>query len=182
MLSARQVEQHNSRESCWIIVSGNVYDVTSFLDAHPGGSSIILKYAGKDATEAYEPIHPPTALDDHLSTEYHLGPVDPATLPVKRPAVPAEGVSPAGQGSVLPPLGTIISILDFEVMLPEIQCLPSAPNLAFIIRFAVGDRKASSVNESMGILHVWCNRHDLQVVLSPFTMSGTLTFTVLNYT
>lgn len=35
-----------------------------------------MKYAGKDATSAYEPIHPPDALDKNLPKEKHLGPVD----------------------------------------------------------------------------------------------------------
>ncbi len=67
VLTGPQVAEHASRESCWIIVHGKVYDVTDFLDGtslsinalrcctytaleHPGGSKIILKYAGKDAT------------------------------------------------------------------------------------------------------------------------------------
>ncbi len=65
-VSIEEVQKHCNRESCWIIVHGNVYDVTEFLDDHPGkwiacdkdefksiklgGSKIILKYAGKDAT------------------------------------------------------------------------------------------------------------------------------------
>jgi cytochrome b involved in lipid metabolism len=40
----------SSRESCWVIIKGLVYDVTNFLDEHPGGAGIILKYGGKDAT------------------------------------------------------------------------------------------------------------------------------------
>ena len=40
----------SSRESCWVIIKGEVYDVTDFLDDHPGGAAIILKYGGKDAT------------------------------------------------------------------------------------------------------------------------------------
>jgi hypothetical protein len=40
----------STRESCWVIIKGEVYDVTNFLDHHPGGAAIILKYAGKDAT------------------------------------------------------------------------------------------------------------------------------------
>lgn len=43
---------------------------------HPGGAKIILKYAGKDATAAYEPIHPPDALDKNLPPEKHLGEVE----------------------------------------------------------------------------------------------------------
>ena len=68
ILTGPEVAKHNSRESCWIIVHGKVYDVTDFLDGtpespvfhlsppddgtaeHPGGSRIILKYAGQDAT------------------------------------------------------------------------------------------------------------------------------------
>jgi cytochrome b involved in lipid metabolism len=40
----------STRESCWVIIKGQVYDVTNFLDDHPGGAAIILKYGGKDAT------------------------------------------------------------------------------------------------------------------------------------
>ena len=47
---------------------------------HPGGPKIILKYAGKDATEEYEPIHPPDTLDKYLPKEKHLGPVNMDTV------------------------------------------------------------------------------------------------------
>ncbi|TFK78350.1 cytochrome b5, partial [Polyporus arcularius HHB13444] len=80
LISGKEVAQHNSRESCWIIVHGKVYDVTEFLDDHPGGSKIILKYAGKDATAEYDPIHPPDAIKTHLPPEKHLGDVDPQTV------------------------------------------------------------------------------------------------------
>ncbi|KAG6335408.1 hypothetical protein ID866_3682, partial [Astraeus odoratus] len=66
----------------------NVYDVTEFLDDRfmcdgcPGGSKIILKYAGKDATEEYDPIHPPDAITTNLKPNKHLGPVDPRTIEV----------------------------------------------------------------------------------------------------
>ena len=35
-----------------------------------------MKYAGKDATSAYEPIHPPDALEKNLPLEKHLGDID----------------------------------------------------------------------------------------------------------
>lgn len=47
MLTATDVAKHNNRDSCWIIVEGQVYDVTDFLEEHPGGANIILRYAGK---------------------------------------------------------------------------------------------------------------------------------------
>ncbi|KAJ3760979.1 FMN-dependent dehydrogenase-domain-containing protein [Lentinula raphanica] len=74
--SLQEVSKHNNSKSCWVIINKRVYDVTDFLQEHPGGSSIILKYAGRDATSAYEPIHPSDALDKNLSPSQHLGPLD----------------------------------------------------------------------------------------------------------
>ncbi|KAL1749052.1 FMN-dependent dehydrogenase-domain-containing protein [Schizophyllum fasciatum] len=47
-----------------------------FCQDHPGGAAIILKYAGRDATSVYEPIHPADALEKHLAKSQHLGPVN----------------------------------------------------------------------------------------------------------
>lgn len=75
------VAKHNTEDSCWVILYGNVYDVTEFLPSHPGGSKIILSLSGKDATEEYDPVHPPGTLEENLKPEAKLGRVDPATLP-----------------------------------------------------------------------------------------------------
>ena len=61
-----QVQRHNNRDSCWVIVEGEVYDVTDFLEEHPGGANIILRYAGKDATEEYLPVHPVGTIEKEL--------------------------------------------------------------------------------------------------------------------
>ena len=74
------VAKHNTPESCWVILYGDVYDVTDFLSEHPGGSKIILKLAGKDATEEYDPVHPPGTLQENLKPEAKLGSVNPETL------------------------------------------------------------------------------------------------------
>ena len=42
---------------------------------HPGGSQVILQLAGQDATEEYDPVHPPGTLEDHLSPQARLGKV-----------------------------------------------------------------------------------------------------------
>ncbi|KAK0198453.1 FMN-dependent dehydrogenase-domain-containing protein [Armillaria mellea] len=72
----QQVAEHTTASSCWVIIKDRVYDVTDFLSEHPGGAQIILKYAGKDATLAYEPIHPPDALERNLPSSKHLGPLN----------------------------------------------------------------------------------------------------------
>ncbi|TVY31745.1 Cytochrome b2, mitochondrial, partial [Lachnellula subtilissima] len=78
---AADIVSHNKPDDCWVILYGDVWDVTEFLPSHPGGSSIILKLAGRDATEEYDPIHPPGTLEDNLNPEAKLGKVDPTTLP-----------------------------------------------------------------------------------------------------
>lgn len=52
-LDGQTISTHNSQQSCWIIISGSVYDVTSFLSIHPGGVSAILGYCGSDASDAF---------------------------------------------------------------------------------------------------------------------------------
>ncbi|KAF8922501.1 FMN-dependent dehydrogenase-domain-containing protein [Mucidula mucida] len=74
-----EVSKHNNAASCWVVIKSHVYDVTEFLSEHPGGSAIILKYAGRDATLAYDPIHPPDALKKNLAPSKHLGPLDSAS-------------------------------------------------------------------------------------------------------
>lgn len=52
-LSKTELAKHNSANSCWLLVSGKIYDVTSFINAHPGGAKEILPTCGTDATAAY---------------------------------------------------------------------------------------------------------------------------------
>ncbi|KAL2020772.1 hypothetical protein VTK56DRAFT_7970 [Thermocarpiscus australiensis] len=46
-----EVESHNSKKSCFVTLGRNVYDVTDFVDSHPGGADLVLEYAGKDITD-----------------------------------------------------------------------------------------------------------------------------------
>ncbi|XYA02776.1 hypothetical protein QA089_005363 [Meyerozyma guilliermondii] len=75
MVEYSEVEQHNNKKDCWVVIHGKAYDVSDFLDEHPGGSGIILKYAGKDATKAFDPIHPGDTLTKYLAPKYHKGEV-----------------------------------------------------------------------------------------------------------
>ncbi|MBU2100104.1 cytochrome b5 domain-containing protein [Candidatus Micrarchaeota archaeon] len=51
--SLSEVAEHNSKQDCWLVLSGKVYDVTDFIGSHPGGAAI-LEGCGKDATELFE--------------------------------------------------------------------------------------------------------------------------------
>lgn len=45
--------QHNSIEDCWVVLNGLVFDVTPYLRYHPGGMSILLRYAGRDISTPF---------------------------------------------------------------------------------------------------------------------------------
>jgi isopentenyl diphosphate isomerase/L-lactate dehydrogenase-like FMN-dependent dehydrogenase len=95
-----------------VILYGKVYDVTSFLPNHPGGSKIILQLAGTDATEEYDPIHPPGTLEDQLPASACLGTIDTSTLPRAEKA-PAEAQQ---QEERLPTLDECLNLDDIEAL------------------------------------------------------------------
>ncbi|KAF6258879.1 cytochrome b5-like heme/steroid binding domain-containing protein [Scenedesmus sp. NREL 46B-D3] len=51
-----ECKKHTSDKDCWLVVHGKVYNVTDFLEEHPGGYDIILTSAGKDSTQDFEEI------------------------------------------------------------------------------------------------------------------------------
>ncbi|KAJ1722352.1 Cytochrome b5 isoform E [Coemansia erecta] len=70
--TAAEIKKHSKRDDIWIVVHGKVYDVTKFLDEHPGGEEVILENAGLDATEAFEDIgHSEDARD--MLKDYFVG-------------------------------------------------------------------------------------------------------------
>ncbi len=86
-----EVQEHRSPESCWVVLYGNVYDVSSFLPDHPGGGKVILQLSGSDATEEYDPIHPPGTLEGSLPPAAKLGTFDVSTLPKKEKTTAQDG-------------------------------------------------------------------------------------------
>ncbi|CAE6407514.1 unnamed protein product [Rhizoctonia solani] len=108
-----EIQKHNNRDSCWVIINGEVYDVTGFLNDHPGGIGPILKVAGSDATRVFAPIHPPDTLST-LPPTSHVGTVDPATLPVQLTQLTAEELRIREARATLPPPEAAINLADIE--------------------------------------------------------------------
>ncbi|KAF4760783.1 hypothetical protein HAV15_006017 [Penicillium sp. str.  len=120
-LTGADVAEHNSKDSCWVIVHGKAYDVTEFLPEHPGGQKIILKYAGKDATEEFEPIHPPDTLDKFLDQSKHLGTVDMATVEQEEKAFDPEEADRLERISRMPSLEACYNLMDFESVARQVM-------------------------------------------------------------
>ncbi|KKQ27723.1 MAG: hypothetical protein US42_C0006G0030 [Candidatus Magasanikbacteria bacterium GW2011_GWC2_37_14] len=68
-----EVAIHNSVSSCYTIVNGNVYDVTSFVPNHPGGETNILKICGKDGTNAFDQKHSDQPKPEQMLAKLKIG-------------------------------------------------------------------------------------------------------------
>jgi cytochrome b involved in lipid metabolism len=51
--SLDKIKTHTTKESVWIIIDDYVFDVTTYMSRHPGGSQLFLKYAGTDCTKQF---------------------------------------------------------------------------------------------------------------------------------
>ncbi|KAF9436573.1 hypothetical protein BGZ76_003587 [Entomortierella beljakovae] len=85
--SASQVATHNSENDCWVIIHDKVYDVSNFLNDHPGGKKIILKNAGTDATKQFDAFHNAGVLEKYGSLCIGSVGEPPVDLPAAQPAV-----------------------------------------------------------------------------------------------
>ena len=112
LIDAAEVAKHDSKDSCWVILYGNVWDVTSFLPEHPGGSQIILGLAGNDATEEYDPVHPPGTLEENLPASARIGAINPKTLP--EPVKAAKEIGPEADDSNPLPISSLLNLDEIE--------------------------------------------------------------------
>lgn len=54
--STSEVAAHKTKDDLWIIVHGKVYDVSKYLEDHPGGAASLIEVAGSDATATFEDV------------------------------------------------------------------------------------------------------------------------------
>jgi L-lactate dehydrogenase (cytochrome) len=131
-VSYAELQRHTNRSSLWVLIGGTVYNVTSLLSSHPGGTGPLFKYAGKDATWAYPiytplnvlmlptcskefmQIHPPDALD-MLPHSVCIGPIDPTTVPRIASEPTAEESRIAKAKAALPHPRSALNLLEIEV-------------------------------------------------------------------
>ncbi|KAH8818999.1 FMN-dependent dehydrogenase-domain-containing protein [Xylogone sp. PMI_703] len=112
VISVTEISKHNSPQDVWIVVDGKVYDMTKFTPEHPGGAEIILRYAGRDASNAYNEVHAPSLIKKSLPVSKHLGKLDPNSITAQW-LKPQPSVATASTPSGKPPLSTLINVHDF---------------------------------------------------------------------
>eukprot|EP00997_Jenningsia_sp_PLL12_P009154 NODE_6062_length_534_cov_15.746392_g5309_i0.p1 GENE.NODE_6062_length_534_cov_15.746392_g5309_i0~~NODE_6062_length_534_cov_15.746392_g5309_i0.p1 ORF type:complete len:126 (+),score=24.72 NODE_6062_length_534_cov_15.746392_g5309_i0:63-440(+) len=100
VFTEEEVKKHTTQEDCWLIIGGNVYDVTKFLDDHPGGVDTILDQAGIDATDEFEAVgHSQQALE--MLPDYKIGTVEVDPNKPARQLRQAGGAGASGSSNVL---------------------------------------------------------------------------------
>eukprot|EP00002_Diphylleia_rotans_P027217 TRINITY_DN544_c0_g1_i7.p1 TRINITY_DN544_c0_g1~~TRINITY_DN544_c0_g1_i7.p1 ORF type:complete len:197 (-),score=24.34 TRINITY_DN544_c0_g1_i7:729-1319(-) len=73
-VDVQELRKHNTRESLWMAIDGNVYDFTSLVENHPGGEDILMEFAGQDGSDCFErAAHTPYA--HKVLSVYLLGPL-----------------------------------------------------------------------------------------------------------
>eukprot|EP00743_Colponemidia_sp_Colp-15_P003580 GILK01003862.1.p1 GENE.GILK01003862.1~~GILK01003862.1.p1 ORF type:complete len:537 (-),score=97.84 GILK01003862.1:229-1788(-) len=76
----KEVRQHNTASSCWLVMSNRVYDVTEFLDRHPGGRDMLLISAGRDATTVFDAYHPFTDAPKQYLDKFYIGYIEDSDI------------------------------------------------------------------------------------------------------
>lgn len=56
-VTEEELQKHNRRDDCWTCIRGMVYNVTPYMDYHPGGEEELMKAAGKDGTDLFDQVH-----------------------------------------------------------------------------------------------------------------------------
>eukprot|EP00483_Globobulimina_turgida_P000169 UN00169 len=70
--SMDEVSKHNKPDDAWIVIHGKVYNITEFIEEHPGGEGVLIAYAGTDVTEQFQSvIHSQAAAE--IQEELYIG-------------------------------------------------------------------------------------------------------------
>ena len=52
-----QVNEHKTEDDCWVAVSNRVYNITKWLNKHPGGKQLLLNLGGRDCSDEFRIFH-----------------------------------------------------------------------------------------------------------------------------
>jgi cytochrome b involved in lipid metabolism len=71
------VAKHDTKEDIWVVVEYDVYDLTKFIDIHPGGLKKILQRAGGDATKKFIEGNHPFNISSNKLSKWKVGHINP---------------------------------------------------------------------------------------------------------
>ena len=71
-----QVKANNSSSKCWSAINGKVYDLTTWINSHPGGPGAITSLCGTDGTSSFNGMHGGSGQPASRLAGYLLGPLN----------------------------------------------------------------------------------------------------------
>ena len=98
-LSTSEINSHNSQSDCWSIVNGKVYNLTTYVQSHPGGVGVIANICGKDGTNSFKNQHGTQGKPNSVLTGFLLGSVGESITKEAVQKVITPPASSKGEGS-----------------------------------------------------------------------------------
>ena len=74
-LVASEISKHSTAKDCWSIVNGNVYNLTTYVQSHPGGAGVIKNICGRDGSGAFKNQHGSSSKPNNVLSAFLLGSV-----------------------------------------------------------------------------------------------------------
>ncbi|KAF5538891.1 L-lactate dehydrogenase (cytochrome) [Fusarium phyllophilum] len=109
-LTRTEVSRHTNTNDAWLIINGDVWDVTGFAATHPGGEDVVEEHYGKDASEIYNSVHGPKLAMSYFGAAKLVGRV-PGLAPALNKATSLQNHKLIKDP---PLLESIINLQDFE--------------------------------------------------------------------
>lgn len=115
-IPVKEVMLHNNVNDCWIVLNGEIYDVTSFIGKHPGGAARLLEVAGRDATAKFLQVHSQEVLDRMKNHLIYIGKLKGRFELV----VSEEELRIEEMKAKIPPIERIFNLSDFEAIAKQV--------------------------------------------------------------
>ncbi|WPG98718.1 Hypothetical protein R9X50_00151200 [Acrodontium crateriforme] len=185
IISVGEISKHNSSEDCWVVIDGHVWDMTEFAPNHPGGSDIIWKYGGRDATKSYSSIHAPSLVVNKLDQSKLKGRIDPKDDTSEWSRSRSTANQDVVKQEKKPPLESLINAQDFEDVAEQTaarktwafyssastDCITRDANRSFFARIWFRPRLARSVGRICVCTHILGHEAGLPIFVSPAAMA-----------
>ena len=112
-VTTTELERHSKRNDAWIAINGLVFNVTPYMDYHPGGWEELVRGAGIDATDLFNEVHRWVNYESML-TSCLIGKLVAEPLKLIRPistkvkvTPPADIVEPVKTTLTIPPMASV---------------------------------------------------------------------------
>uniref|UniRef100_A0A7S3V505 Cytochrome b5 heme-binding domain-containing protein n=1 Tax=Chaetoceros debilis TaxID=122233 RepID=A0A7S3V505_9STRA len=116
-ITMTEVAKHNTQEDCWLVIGNDrtggpkVYDVTTYLDDHPGGAEVLLDVSGQDSDEFFEDIgHSKDAREELEKLLVGVLKLDEAEIQRRAEAAQAAADKAGGGSTFIVLIGIILAI------------------------------------------------------------------------